>query len=174
MAYRCLALREILFSVVGVGLLSGLILPVFVTFCRVDTRRTGCASNLRQLYQLGTVYASTNKGQWPDAKGDDLWLSFTRTTPPLIDPDQIELLACPVRCEDIEPGQTDYFGPRQSASTLKPTDILGGDKRGNHGEEFGGSLLYKDGSVLEIKRSDSRWKECPESSSPLRSRGLLK
>jgi type II secretory pathway pseudopilin PulG len=168
-----LTLLEVIVIVAVIAILAALLLPA-VTPGIGEGRRMSCESNLRQLYQLGVVFSSSHKGQWPDAKGEDLWLSFTRTTPPLIDPDQIEVLACPVRCEDVEPGQTDFFGPRQPASSLKPTDILGGDKRGNHGDEFGGNLLYKDGSVLEIKRSDSRWKECPESSSPLRSRGLLK
>jgi len=158
MAYRCLALREILVSIAAVGLLAILIVPVIVNFGGEGTRRISCAHNLRQLYQLGTVYASTHKGHWPEAEGEGLWISFTRTTPPLLEQDYFDILACPVRGEELAPGQTDYFGPRQPPSSLKPNDILGGDKTGNHGDKFGGNLLYNDGSVLELDRSDPRWK----------------
>jgi type II secretory pathway pseudopilin PulG len=170
---RGLTLLEVIVIVAVIAILAALLLPA-VTPGLGEGHRIGCAGNLRQLYQLGVVYSSTHKGQWPDAKGENLWLSFTRTTPPLLEPDQIEVLGCPVLREDPSPGQTDYFGPWQPASSLEQTGILGGDKRGNHGVEHGGNLLYKDGSVIEIAQSDPRWKECPKSSSALRGGRLLK
>jgi type II secretory pathway pseudopilin PulG len=150
MRKRGLTLPELLAIVAVVTILVALLVPGLHDGRR-GNRGTGCASNLRQLYQLGTIYASTHQGRWPEAKGEDLWLSFTRSTPPLLELDARRVLACPLRGEELEPGQTDYEGPLQPASTLKPGDVLGGDKSGNHGEGDGGNVLHRDGSLTEAR-----------------------
>jgi type II secretory pathway pseudopilin PulG len=150
MNHRGLTLLEVVVIVVVIAILAGLIVP---PFCGEGMRRakaTNCAHNLGQLYKLGTVYASTHKGEWPSETGDDLWLSFTKTVPPLIDATTIEILACPVLGEEIRPGETHYRGPQLPWSKLKSSDPLGGDKVGNHGDGVGGNVLYKDGSVMEL------------------------
>jgi hypothetical protein len=105
---------------------------------------------LRQLYTLGTVYGSMHKGAWPDVSGDELWLSFTKTSPPLIEPEHRSILVCPLRDDECGPGETHYFGPKVPFKKLGPNDPLGGDKTGNHGEGESGYVLFKDGRVEEI------------------------
>ena len=144
----CYSPLEIILTVFVFAVLSTLFIP---TGRLVTPRRTACAHNLMQLYKLGTVYSSTHKGEWPDVSGEELWLSFTKTTPPLIAPEYIDLLACPLRDEECEPGRTHYFGPKVPYKKLGYDEPLGGDKPGNHGEE-GGYVLFKDGRVEEGRR----------------------
>ena len=147
-------LRNILFGIVVVGILSTLLSPVICPpHCSKGNR---CAGNLRQLYQLGTVYASAHKGEWPREKGSALWLSFSKSSPPLLERDHLEMLGCPVRGE-WEPGQCDYIGPRKPISELRPGEALGACKPGNHGEATSGNVLLKDGSVVEYDFSDPVW-----------------
>jgi len=122
----------------------------------VEARKLSCANNLRQLYELGKVYASTHQGKWPDATGSGLWLSFTRTTPPLIEPQELEVLLCPVRGE-VDLGRCDYLGPRKPVSELKPGDALSACRRGNHDQSKSGNVLLKDGSVQDYEYSHPIW-----------------
>lgn len=115
-----------------------------------------------QLYKLGTVYASMHKGEWPDVHGEELWLSFTRTNPPLIEPERHSILACPVLGEDRGPGETHYRAPRVPWKKLNAGEPLGGDKPGNHGEDYGGNVLMKDGRVEELGLKDPLWKQCQD------------
>jgi type II secretory pathway pseudopilin PulG len=154
---RGLTLLEVIAIVAMIAILAALFLPPVFGVGTRHPRNILCASNLRQLYQLGCVYSSTHQGQWPAAKGDDLWLSFTRTSPPLLEGVYLEVLACPVKGEEPESGHTDYRGPRRPAVDLKSTDVLGSDKAGNYGDEYGGTVLFKDGSVHELENSDPRW-----------------
>ncbi len=148
------SLLNILAGTVAVSILSALFLPLFSGGrCNTGNR---CAGNLRQLYQLGCIYASTHHGQWPEAKGSELWLSFAKMSPPLIETDHLEVLLCPVK-GDADPGQCDYLGPRSCWSELGPHDALAADKPGNHGEGLSGNVLLKDGSVQEYEYSHPIW-----------------
>jgi len=143
---------------VVIGILALLFLPHTVCGGGIGpARRTACASNLRQLYQLGTLYSSTHQGEWPAARGSALWRSFTQTSPPLLEQEWLDVLSCPVKGEELSPGACDYLGPRQRVSALKPTDALGADKPGNHGEGVTGNLLLRDGSVQEYEASHPLW-----------------
>jgi hypothetical protein len=153
---RGLSLLEVCVIVIVISILAALLVPGLHEPGIGHPRRVACANNLMQLYKLGTVYSSTHKGQWPDLSGDELWLSFTKTTPPLIPPEYAEILACPWREEDCAPGQTDFFGPRVPWKKLGPGDPLGGDKPGNHGEQEGGFVLFKDGRVEEVDAKSLR------------------
>ena len=136
---RGLTLLEVLVVIVVVGILATLLIP-----CHGSLRRakaTACGVNLQQLYKLGTVYASTHRGEWPNATGTDLWLTFTRTTPPLIDSDALSLLCCPIRGDDESPGGCHYRGPRVPCKEVGRQEPLGADQDGNHGEEYGGNVL---------------------------------
>jgi len=150
---RGLTLLEIVVIVVVIGILAALLTPC------IPPTRCGISydDNLRQLYVLGTVYASTHKGNWPDTKGGALWMSLAKTSPPLIEPEQLELLGCPVR-GDWEPGQCDYLGPGKPLSELKPGDAVVACKPGNHGDAASGNVLLKDGSVVEVPFTDPIWK----------------
>jgi prepilin-type N-terminal cleavage/methylation domain-containing protein len=151
MDHRGLTLFEVVVTIVVVGLLACLLVPSFVCG-RGPARRTACASNLRHLYQAGLLYSSTHRGAWPAATGSALWLAFVRTSPPLIGPDELDVLSCPVRGEG-EPGRCDYLGPRKPASGLKPGDALAADRPGNHGEGEAGNVLLKDGTARDFEVS---------------------
>ena len=144
---RGLSLLEVFLVVIVIAILGSLLLP---PICGHPTRRRiACEHNLMQLYKLGVVYSSTHKGEWPEIAGEELWLSFTKTTPPLIPPEHRSILFCPVLGEERETG-TDYLGPKLPWKKLGPQDPLGGDKPGNHGEGESGCVLFKDGRVEEI------------------------
>jgi hypothetical protein len=127
---------------------------------------TACAHNLRQLYQLGTVYASSHKGNWPSARGEELWLSLHRMVPPLIETDQLEVLACPVTGVELGPDETQFRGPAVPMGKLGATDPLGADKEGNHGDQHGGNVLMKDGSIQEFEKAHQKWVDCATKLSP--------
>src|SRR5262245_12442810 len=156
---RGLTLLEVLVIIVVIGLLAALFLPVSV--CR-PSRTVRCLSNLQQLYKLGTVYASTHKGEWPAATGENLWLGFRRMVPPLIEADHAGILHCDDLEHGLGPDETNYRGPVASFGRIGANDPLGGDKPGNHGEEYGGNVLLRDGSVLEAAAGDVLWKKCRE------------
>src|SRR5438046_848896 len=109
---KALTLLEILVIIVVIGILAGLLLPHGNGGHLQRARMTSCAHNMVQLYKVAALYSSSHKGEWPTAKGEEFWLSLTRTIPPLIEPDQREILACPVRDEELQPGETHYRGPR--------------------------------------------------------------
>jgi prepilin-type N-terminal cleavage/methylation domain-containing protein len=158
-------LVELLVVIVIIGILSSLLLPAIV-HAIFTTKVTACASNQHQLYQLGTVYATSHKGNWPSHRGEDLWLSLRRMVPPLIEADHASLLACQVKGEDLGPDETDFRGPVSSMGKLGATDPLGADKVGNHGDRYGGNVLFKDGSVQCFELGSPRWDECAVKLSP--------
>jgi hypothetical protein len=160
MAYKCSAGREVFLTFLLVGILSVILVPLFVqrTQCGPGTK---CPSSLRQLHMLGTLYASSHEGRWPDATGSALWRSFAEMNPPLIERDDFDILACPAKGNG-EPNRCDYLGPRRPVSQLKPGDPMGGDRPGNHGPGLPGSILLKDGSVVEAQADDPRWNDLRE------------
>jgi len=122
-----------------------------------QARRTRCALNLRDLSEAGDAYAMQRR-HWLSSRGDHLWTDLSKTDPPLIA--AAEILRCPVRHEDFESGQTDYRGPLEDATRLKPDAPLGADKVGNHGAEEGGNVLLKSGNILHYEKRDPLWKQC--------------
>lgn len=152
---------ELLGFVLIVALVSGLALPLVSRGIRSAQVRT-CAQNLRILHRTGSAYAATQQA-WPDSTGEELWKTFTRTTPPLLKDEAVEVLVCPVLGSDSSPGETDYRGPRMPWKSLAPNDPLAADKPGNHGES-GGCMLYKDGRVEEV--DDAAWKAVASRLSP--------
>jgi len=158
-------LVELLVVIVIIGILAGLLLPV-INEALLRAKIVTCTNNQQQLYKLGTVYASSHKGSWPSAKGDDLWLSLRRMVPPLIEADHADILHCKVMDPELSVDETNYRGPVVPFARLGNCDPLGADKPGNHGDQRGGCVLYKDGSVQEHDLSDPKWEACATKLSP--------
>jgi hypothetical protein len=83
----------------------------------------------------------------------------------LIGRDELEVLLCPVK-GDPDTGTCDYRSPRLPVSSLRGNDILGADRRGNHGDDQGGYVLRLDGSVEEPGLQDPLWEDCDEKLAP--------
>lgn len=158
-------LVELLVVIVIIGILASLLLPV-ISHALFRARVTACASNQQQLYKLGTVYATSHKGAWPPAKGEELWLSLRKLVPPLIETDHAGILHCDVLEHELGPDETNYRGPVTTFGRIGATDPLGGDKPGNHGEQYGGNVLFKDGSVQEFELDHPRWQDFASKLSP--------
>jgi len=158
-------LVELLVVIVIIGILSSLLIPA-ITHAIFTTKVTACGNNQRQLYQLGVVYASSHKGNWPSARGGELWLSLRRMVPPLIETEQGALLACQVKGDDLGPDETDYRGPTLSWNKIGGAGPLCADKEGNHGDDHGGNCVLKDGSVQTYDKLDPKWIELSEKLSP--------
>ena len=158
-------LVELLVVIVIIGILSSLLLPA-ITHILFQARVTNCASNQRQLYQLGTIYSSSHKGNWPSARGEELWLSLRKLVPPLIETDHAGILHCDCLEHELGPDETNYRGPVSTFGRIGATDPLGGDKPGNHGEQYGGNVLFKDGSVSEFELDHPKWSEYATKLSP--------
>lgn len=164
MSRRGPTLLEVFILVILIGLVTALFVPAIR--CGGHRKGATCANNLSQLYKLGTLYASMHQKAWPEAHGEDLWLSFTRTKPPLIEPVHPLILGCPVLGEECRPGETHYRGPRQPFKGLQAGDPLGADKPDNHGSAYGGNVLFKDGSVRETASHEPLWKKCADALRP--------
>src|SRR6187200_10045 len=130
---RGFTLVEMLVVIVIISILAGLLLPV-IAGAFDGTRRANCAHHLKQLYAIGQVYATSHKGSWPSARGEELWLSFQKGVPPLLEERHAEICLCPVKQEPDRRGETDYRGPLLHASKYRAVDPIGADKPGNHGE----------------------------------------
>ena len=157
-------LVEMLVVIVILGVLAGLLLPV-IGHALFRAKVTTCQSNLSQLYKLGTIYSSTRKGNWPSAKGEELWLSLRKAVPPLIEAEHASLLHCKVTTgdEELGPDETNYRGPLVSFAKVGAVDPLGADKPCNHGEQYGGCVLYKDGRIDELPLDDPKWSDIASS-----------
>ena len=149
-------LVELLVVIVIIGILMALLLPAIAKAIREARVRT-CGSNLRQLYSMLHIYASKNKGFWPNEQGEAFWLKFQTTTPPLIDPSMADLYFCPMLGEIRGVGATDYRGPRGRVVDLGDGDPLGADKPGNHGRDEGGNVIRLSGDVQPYALNDSVW-----------------
>jgi hypothetical protein len=164
MRNRGLTLLEALVIVVVIAFLAAIFIPCHGGIR--NTKKASCLFNLHQLYTVGTIYARSHKGEWSSATGDDLWLSFRKMVPPLIAEDSAEILHCSVLDHELGTLETNYRGPVVPFHRLGIAEPLGGDKLGNHGEEYGGNVLYKDGSIQEWERDHPRWKECATKLTP--------
>lgn len=157
-------LVEMLVVIVIISVLAALLLPIISGAIR-QTKVVACQNNLSQLYKLGTIYSSTHKGNWPSAKGEELWLSLRKAVPPLIAKEHAAVLHCSVTTDpaDLGPDETNYRGPLVSFGKLNAVDALGADKAGNHGDQYGGNVLYKDGRVEELPLDDPNWSDIASS-----------
>jgi hypothetical protein len=109
---------------------------------------------------LGTVYAASHKGHWPDVPEGNYWVFCSRTTPPLIEAESRAVLRCPAREEPND--ECDYRGPKVPWTALLPDDPIAADRHGNHGDDDSINVLFKDGSVMEAALDDPRWKRWNE------------
>lgn len=162
---RGFTLVEMLVVIVIIGVLASLLLPV-ITHVIFRAKVTTCTNNLSQLYKLGTVYSTTHKGSWPSDKGEDLWLSLRRMVPPLIEADHAAILHCKVMDPELGDEETNYRGPLGPFSRVGAVDPVGADKPDNHGEQYGGNVLFKDGRVEEFEKSHLKWQDCATKLSP--------
>jgi prepilin-type N-terminal cleavage/methylation domain-containing protein len=153
---RGFTLVEMLVVIVIISILASLLLPAIASAQRA-AKVAVCASNLRQLYHMGHVYATSHKGQWPSEPGEALWLKFQKMEPPLIEADLKEIYFCPVRGEIRGLGETDYRGPVGSVNRCLPSDPILADKIGNHGEGRGVNVLRMAGDVQEVDSGDPLW-----------------
>src|SRR5262245_12608799 len=157
-------LVELLVVIVIISVLAGLLIPT-INHALFRRRLVTCQNNLSQLYKLGTIYASSHKGNWPSAKGEELWLSLRKAVPPLIAKEHAAVLHCKVTMDESElgPDETNYRGPLVSFAKLDAVDPLGADKPGNHGDQYGGNILFKDGRVEEYPLDDPAWSDSASS-----------
>lgn len=162
---KAFTLVELLVVIVIIGILSSLLLPIIGSSIR-RVKILNCAHNQQQLYKLGVVYSSSHKGSWPSATGEDLWLSLRRMMPPLIEAEHAVILHCPVTEEDPGTEETQFRGPVVPFGKVGSVDPLGADKIGNHGEHYGGNVLFKDGRVEEFDLAAPQWETCATRLSP--------
>ena len=158
-------LVELLVVIVIIGILSSLLIPAIINAIN-STKITACASNQRQLYQMGTIYATTHKGNWPSSRGEELWLSLRRMVPPLLEGEHVAVLACPRRGQELGPDETDFRGPALPWGKIGAADPIGADKVGNHGDDHGGNILLQDGSVSVYEKIDAKWVDCATKLAP--------
>jgi hypothetical protein len=160
MFQKGLSLLEVLVIVIVIGILAALLLPVYEGGGCHLPKTSICSKNLSQLYKIGTAYAASHRGQWPDPQKANYWVAFTKTSPPLIEPEGLSILSCPAREEQL-PDECDYRGPIVPWNKLSPSDPIAADRPGNH-EGRGINVLFKDGSVMEVELDDPRWKRWNE------------
>jgi hypothetical protein len=146
-----------------VGIVAALLIPA-IAKATERAKVTACASNLRQLWSMQSVYASQFGGRemlLPSETGAAFWLKLTQTQPPLIDSTSTDIFQCPVHGKEGE-RPCDYLGPARNANELKAEDPVGADHPGNH--KKGGNVQYKNGSVVEVL--DSEFKTVSDSLRP--------
>jgi prepilin-type N-terminal cleavage/methylation domain-containing protein len=158
-------LVELLVVIVIIGILASLLLPAIGHAIRM-AHTAACANNLKQLYSMGTIYASGHKGQWPLETGEELWLKFQKMQPPLLEADLKEIYFCHVLAQPRDLGETDYRGPTSNVNHGRTGDPIGADKVGNHGDGYGGNVLRKAGDVQTVDLDDPLWALSAEKLTP--------
>jgi len=153
--------RLSLAAVIIIILIIVVMIPMGLVSINRSIRRanfTGCASNLRSLWQSQFNYAAQYgrpDGAMPEDLGSDFWLRLQRTPKPLID--RYEPFICPISGETPGPGKCSYRGPAFPIRTMAPEDPFAADKEGNHGPGNGGSVLMKTGDCQEVAATDPLW-----------------
>jgi len=151
-------------SLVKIIILGALIVTgaaiYFVTFSRAATleQKTLCASNLRQLHQLGYLitYKMPEK-RWLSETGGQYWQRVAE-----LQAQGKSFLACPM-VGGVGAGQTSYRGPAKDMNDLVDEDIIGADVPGNHGSGQGGTVIYKNGIIRDVGESSDEWKKAETS-----------
>jgi prepilin-type N-terminal cleavage/methylation domain-containing protein len=158
-------LVELLVVIVIIGILAGLLLPAIAA--AIDrTRVLNCANNLRQLYQMGHIYATAHRGRWPSERGEALWIYFRKTNPPLLEGEHAQICFCPVKGDVENPDGCDYRDPAHPWSQYRGADPIGADKPDNHGPQRGGNVLKLDGAVMEYGLDEDVWVQLTDKLSP--------
>ncbi len=117
---------------------------------------TSCMNNLSQLWKMAHVYMSQFGGRMkamPKETGRDFWLALSKTQPPLIDEDALELYVCPVSGLGAKAGVCSYAGPAQTVARAADGDPVGLCDDEGHGDEV--ILLKKSGDVMRVPREGS-------------------
>ncbi|HEY3226209.1 MAG TPA: prepilin-type N-terminal cleavage/methylation domain-containing protein [Planctomycetota bacterium] len=153
-------LVELLVVIVIIGILAALLLPQIARAIR-NARVTGCATNLRSLWQSQFNYAAQYGGPhkiMPVDVGGNFWLKLQNTPKPMID--RWEPFFCPIAGDEIVQGQTSFRGPFANVNKMEDKDPVGADKnlpQNNHGAGQGGNVLTKTGDVNEYSETDTMW-----------------
>ena len=134
------------------GILAALLMPAVARATRA-AKTTACANNLKQLWMLEVTYASTFGGKFkkmPDKTGAEFWLELTRTVPPIVDPQMMDVY----QCSFVEThAKCDYLGPAFPLPQLSEADAVGADKPENHGGEEV-NVLRKAGDVTQVSTQE--------------------
>lgn len=156
---------EVVAIIVGLALLASIFVPALDGHGHHrPTQR--CANNLGQLYQVCIIYSQSHRGEWPDAQGENLWLFFRKTVPPLIEADHAAILHCTASDHDLGVDETHYRGPRGRLILPTLPRMIGAYKIGNHGESCGGNVLFMDGHVEEVELRSDLWGQAAATLSP--------
>lgn len=134
--------------------------PSFEDMEKIDT----CSNHFRQLWTLQTVYMSQFGGRMknmPSDTGPAFWLALTKTVPPLIDGEEVELLVCPGTGQKPREGYTTFRGPKVDVRNLKPEDPVGACEPGSHpaGKI---NVLLKTGKIRLVGPDDDLYKRALE------------
>ena len=168
MRNRGWSLAELLALIVMVLVLAALLLPAVSCASRED-RMLDCVNNLSQMWKMQHTYMSKFGGRMkamPVETCGAFWLKLQTTSPPLVDPTQSDLFACPLEGNSNSAGSTDYRGPSSNVNTFMDGDPVGSDRQGNHGTNQGGNVLRKSGDIVTVPNTDALWilagtKTCP-------------
>lgn len=155
-------------SLVLLAISTSLLVAVLIPACSNrggwrPGRLTACASNLSQLWKTHANYAIQFGGRkklyahGPEWQGGKFWSSLTRTHPPLIDPEQIDILDCPSSSNVPALGQAEYRGPTGDLNDYQLSAPVGADREGAHGADDSGNVLLKKGSVDSYGAKHAVW-----------------
>ncbi|MBI4565832.1 MAG: type II secretion system protein [Planctomycetes bacterium] len=161
-------LVELLVVIVIIGILAALLLPA-ITRAIKQANKTTCRNNLSQLFKMTLVYLQDygKSRYYPQETGSAFWLKFRQVPKPLVD--DVKLYFCPLSGNEPMEGQTDYRGPAKKFAQMASKEICGADKNqpvNNHGDQEGGSLLFKDGSVVDARDTDEEWQRADTDTAP--------